>query len=298
MKTKFSSSIGGGREQGFTLVELSIVLCIIGLIVGGVLVGQDMIKAAELRTTISQIESYHTAVNTFRDKYRYIPGDINQLHAANTGLYNRMANPNAGNGDGNGVLESCGSAPATAGSGLLAGCETLIFWRDLTDARMLDGNYQNALVTSGSGGTAITSAQVPGFFPEARLSKGARITVMSVSGRNYYEITGITAVSGAGAYTLRPFVSPLEAFNIDGKVDNGLPLSGGIVAAYSLTALNGVALTNANIAPGPNNGGTPANTISDCINGDADTATPTDPYHTGVEAHSYLLTCQLRMRFH
>jgi prepilin-type N-terminal cleavage/methylation domain-containing protein len=45
---------------GFTLIELSIVLVIIGLIVGGVLVGQDLVKAAGVRATISQIEKFNT----------------------------------------------------------------------------------------------------------------------------------------------------------------------------------------------------------------------------------------------
>ena len=48
----------------------------IGLIVGGVLVGQDMIKAAELRAAVGQIEKLDTAVNVFRNKYNGIPGDL------------------------------------------------------------------------------------------------------------------------------------------------------------------------------------------------------------------------------
>lgn len=51
-------------RQGFTLIELSIVLVIIGLIVGGILVGRELISAAEIRATVSQIEKYNTSVNT------------------------------------------------------------------------------------------------------------------------------------------------------------------------------------------------------------------------------------------
>jgi prepilin-type N-terminal cleavage/methylation domain-containing protein len=48
---------------GFTLIELSIVLVIIGLIIGGVLVGQDLIHAAQTRAAVSQLERYNSAVN-------------------------------------------------------------------------------------------------------------------------------------------------------------------------------------------------------------------------------------------
>jgi hypothetical protein len=52
------------------------VLVIIGLIVGGILVGPEMIAAAAVRAQISQIEKYHTAVHTFQSKYGGLPGDL------------------------------------------------------------------------------------------------------------------------------------------------------------------------------------------------------------------------------
>ncbi len=65
----------GTAQRGFTLIELSIVLVIIGLIVGGILTGRDLIRAAELRSVVSDLERFDTAFNTFRGKYDCIPGD-------------------------------------------------------------------------------------------------------------------------------------------------------------------------------------------------------------------------------
>src|ERR1700722_19638100 len=97
------------RSSGFTLIELSIVLVIIGLIVGGVLVGRDLIEAAAIRAQISQIEKYQTAVNTLRAKYEYLTGDMPDPAASACGFYPRGLY--AGEGDGNGVIEGV-SAPA------------------------------------------------------------------------------------------------------------------------------------------------------------------------------------------
>src|ERR1035438_2217859 len=92
------------ETAAFTLIELSIVLVIIGLIVGGVLVGQNLIAAAGVRATISQIEKYNTAVNTFRTKYNnQLPGDIDATDAAQFGFAAR--GPNPGQGDGNGIIQ-------------------------------------------------------------------------------------------------------------------------------------------------------------------------------------------------
>src|SRR5688500_16913565 len=62
-------------QNGFTLIELSIVLVIIGLLVGGVLVGRDLIQAAQLRAIVSDIEKYKMAANAFRLKYDCMAGD-------------------------------------------------------------------------------------------------------------------------------------------------------------------------------------------------------------------------------
>ena len=63
------------QVKAFTLIELSIVLVLIGLLVGSVLVGRDLISASQVRAQISQIQEMRTAMNAFRVKYNCIPGD-------------------------------------------------------------------------------------------------------------------------------------------------------------------------------------------------------------------------------
>jgi hypothetical protein len=62
-------------RTGFTLIELSILLVVIGLIVGGVLVGQDLIRSAGIRKTISELQKFQTAIATFKGKYDCLAGD-------------------------------------------------------------------------------------------------------------------------------------------------------------------------------------------------------------------------------
>lgn len=63
------------NQQGFTLVEIAIVLVIIGLLLGGVLKGQEMIKSAKVKAQMQQIDGVFAAYNTYQDKYGAIPGD-------------------------------------------------------------------------------------------------------------------------------------------------------------------------------------------------------------------------------
>ena len=63
-------------NNGFSLLELSIVLSIIGLIAGGVTVGANIIHAAQLRAVITDINSYTSAMLAFKDKFDGLPGDL------------------------------------------------------------------------------------------------------------------------------------------------------------------------------------------------------------------------------
>lgn len=62
-------------KKGFTLVELSIVLVIIGLLIGGILIAQSMTDAAKITAQVQQISQFDAAVMDFKSKYNYLPGD-------------------------------------------------------------------------------------------------------------------------------------------------------------------------------------------------------------------------------
>src|SRR3954468_10609989 len=66
------------RQRGFTLIEMSIVLVIIGLIVGGILKGQELIDSARQKNLISQIDGVKAGVTTFVDRYKALPGDFSR----------------------------------------------------------------------------------------------------------------------------------------------------------------------------------------------------------------------------
>ena len=81
------------QQKGFTLVEIAIVLVIIGLLLGGILKGQEMITQAKIKNVIADFSGISAAYHGYQDRYRAIPGDDPN---ANT----RWAGATQGNGDG------------------------------------------------------------------------------------------------------------------------------------------------------------------------------------------------------
>lgn len=65
-------------SAGFTLVELAVSLMVIGLLIGGILKGDEMIQTARVNSTIKQIQNYRVAYTSFVDTYNAVPGDFDQ----------------------------------------------------------------------------------------------------------------------------------------------------------------------------------------------------------------------------
>ncbi len=224
------------RASAFSLVELSIVLVILGLLTGGILAGQSLIRAAELRSVSTEYNRYFTAVQSFRDKYFATPGDFNgatrfwgRLNSnadCATASSAAVATPGAcdGNGDGN------VTAPAAASqSG-----ETYQFWRQLALAGLIEGTY-NGLSGSGGNEHSVLGSNAPA----SKLSNaGWSITYTGLFGDtelyllNYGPYTFEFGTAVATSRTFGPALKPEEAWNVDTKVDDGKPASGKVIARY------------------------------------------------------------------
>ena len=225
-------------KRGFTLIELSIVLVIIGLIVGGVLVGRDLISAAQVRGTVSQIEKFNQATNTFYGKYQYLPGDIPNSLAPQIGLITRGVFP--GQGDGNGTIQGSTAAGNYSYGGAPVSGETAVFWRDLSTLSLIDAGLNTADFAT----NFYPQQTNPSYrLPRAKLGNGNYFYVYSgdqtgayqgnVTGQTYFCLSAVSALTLSNwTFNSTPGLSVNQASSIDTKVDDGFPQSGRTQAFY------------------------------------------------------------------
>jgi prepilin-type N-terminal cleavage/methylation domain-containing protein len=183
-------------QAGFTLVEIAIVLVIIGLLLGGILKGQEMITQAKIKNIVNDFNGITVAVTSYQDRYRALPGD--DLNASTR--WTTQA-PASGNGNGN-IAGLYNALPTT--SAPVTGAESNLFWQHLRIAGFVAG-----ATTGGASG-----AQPPN-------AAGGIIGVE----------TGNPGTNGLGFSSLILCFSNLPekiASAVDGQVDDGVPNTGQI----------------------------------------------------------------------
>jgi len=144
--------MGTNRQAGFTLLELSTVFTIAIMLIGGVFLERDMIRAAGLRAMNTQLNEYIAAVHTFRTKYHCLPGDC--LTATDYFETYDSAHPDCN--ESLGLLTypmTSGKAPGVPtcngnGDGRIDLPESPVLWQHLADARLVAGAFSGALFSS------------------------------------------------------------------------------------------------------------------------------------------------------
>ena len=223
------------KNVAFSLVELSIVLVILGLLTGGVLAGQSLIRAAELRSVTSDAQKFKTAIFSFRDKYMENPGDM------------RNATKFWGAADGgDGLNWDCRQAQTNDqrtcngnGDGFIRqhpDLENTRLWQHLSNSGLIAGNYIGTQVPYI---TSCAFAQPGCAFPGSKLSPNiwviqAQPTTSylwtSYANRNLLFLSNV--VSTAPWFSVEQGFNfiPEEAWNIDTKMDDGRPGTGSVAS--------------------------------------------------------------------
>lgn len=189
------------QQSGFTLVEIAIVLVIIGLLLGGILKGQELIENSRVTNATNDINGTRAAVNAYLDRYRRLPGDDGNAAAlaARGSAWTGMA---AGNNN--------GALGVTAAQTFTGGGEGDEFWRHLRAAGFISGD------------PALTGG---GALPRNSWGGLVGVTAAGVTGQNGRVIC-LSQVPGKAATA------------IDNRLDDGQPDSGSVRSTQGTSGTN------------------------------------------------------------
>lgn len=239
------------HKSAFSLVELSIVLVILGLLTGGILAGQSLIRAAEIRSVTSEHSRYSAAIHSFREKYLGYPGDLRNA----VRFWGTLSSIGPGDiADGRSAYcDSNGTAPDGTktcngnGDGIIGASygEAMSAWKHLANAGLVEGSY-----TGKPGPTSEWQDARPGVnVPASRMANGGwsigepqinsgsySTTIYSQQGveSTFVRMNGLMFGSKSTdmieGYTLGEILRPEEAWNVDTKVDDANPTRGKVTS--------------------------------------------------------------------
>ena len=242
-------------REGFTLIELSIVLIILGLLATGVMSGTALIASSKINAVITNIQNFRTGVNTFRVAYNAAPGDFAQA-GAQISIGGTQVNGN-GNGQIQWAVQGCAATTCTAN-------EALDAWKQLGALNLVQGTFSgctyNATATLCAAGSATLTydngtVNVLGLYvPASKISNTGysfdydQYTTTSdgivlnnnivwlgspdSSGNALEASYAVSLGVGLSNYT---GVDGSSASNIDTKLDDGIATTGAILGYSSAT---------------------------------------------------------------
>ena len=191
-------------EAGFTLVEIAIVLVIIGLLLGGILKGQEMITQAKIKNIVNDFNGVTVAVTSYQDRYRAIPGDDRNASTRWT-----VQAPASGNGDG--VMAGKYNATVAGPGAPAATEESNLFWQHL---------------------------RIAGFVPGLTTGAGSGTQPLNAAG-GFIGVESGTGTTGLGFTSLIVCFANLPekvASAVDGQMDDSNPATGQIRAQKQTNA--------------------------------------------------------------
>lgn len=225
-------SCAGSKRRGFTLIELSIVLVIIGLISGGILVGSEIIRTSELNAMNRDVGTYRTALNAFRMKYNAVPGDMKnatQFWGAETACPAPMGSASLDgtcNGNGSRRVEQTNISGAQNN-------EMYRAWEHLSLAGMIPGDYTGRYAGNLSSTAIVAGQNVP-----AHSRKGFFLLMYrDPSVASWFAKSGHVIIA-YGATAIQSPLTPLDAAALDSKFDDGKP-GYGQITQYTNTVQGG-----------------------------------------------------------
>ena len=230
------------NQSGFTLIEIAIVLVIIGLLLGGVLKGQELINSAKVKNLATDFRNIPVFIYGYQDKFKALPGDDPNVDVHLGGQCTTTSckatgpatcnNGSAGPCLGNGVIDGNWNDPVTTGAS--QGNETTQFWQHVrlaglaagatltTDPTYIPVNAAGGIIGIQSGTSSLTKTPIT-------------------------DSTGTVAIRGTyiicSAGILGKFVKQLDIQMDDGNPATGSMMAG--VATAAGTPMTAVVLTGA-----------------------------------------------------